>query len=356
MESTRKAALDRGPTRSVQESSGFCAADVTSASAIELADIPNRQSEHVSPTVAILLCTYQGQRYLASQLDSFAAQSYSNWTVVASDDGSQDDTRSILEAYRATWGDDRLSIHSGPGAGFAANFMSLTCRAAINAHYYAYSDQDDIWQPDKLRRALDRLRTVPKEVPALYCSRTRIVDADNREIGLSPLFAKPPGFANALMQNLAGGNTMVFNDAACALLRAAGEDVDVAVNDWWVYLVVSGCGGKVFYDACPTLRYRQHGANLIGMNSNWRARLARMKCLWQGQYRTWNDRNILALQRLRTQLSPESRKVLDRFAAARNSWLFPRLIGLKRSGIYRQTTFGNLALVAGAIFKKGQTQ
>jgi hypothetical protein len=74
--------------------------------------------------------------------------------------------------------------------------------------------------------------------------------------------------------------------------------------------------------------------------------------LAQGYFRNLNDRHIQALQRLRSRLTPENQEILDRFAAARNRWLLPRLIGLKRSGIYRQTLLGNLGLVAAAIFKK----
>lgn len=304
------------------------------------------------PKVAILLCTYHGQHYLADQLNSLAAQNHTNWTVWASDDGSQDDTHAILEAFKAKWDCGRLHIHFGPAEGFVANFLSLTCRENIEADYYAYSDQDDIWEPYKVKRAVAWLQTVPPDVPALYCSRTRAVDAANKEIGLSPLFAKLPGFANALMQNVGGGNTMLFNNAARALLRRAGARVNVVSHDWWTYLVVSGCGGKVLYDPHPSLRYRQHDGNLVGMNSTWRARFIRLHMMWQGRFKTWNDRNIIALQCLRSELTPESRETLDRFAEARNLSLIPRLIGLKRAGIYRQTLLGNLGLVAAAIFKK----
>lgn len=304
------------------------------------------------PKVAVLLCTYHGQRYLAEQLDSFAAQTYPNWAVCASDDGSRDDTRAILLSYKEKWGTDRFSVCLGPAHGFVANFLSLTCKASIDASYFAYSDQDDIWEADKLERAMRWLSTIPKHVPALYCSRTRLVDEEDRDIGFSPLFTKPPSFANALMQNIGGGNTMVFNDAARQLLREAGDDIDVVTHDWWVYLVVSACGGRVFYDAHPSLRYRQHDNNLIGMNASWRARLVRMRMLWQGKFRYYNDLNIRALERLRNRITPENREIFDRFSAVRNSDLFPRLIGLKQCGIYRQTVLGNLGLAAAAIFKK----
>lgn len=103
-----------------------------------------------SPEVAILLCTYHGQRYLPEQLASFEVQSHSNWKVWASDDGSEDGTHAILDAYSRKWPEGRLSICSGPSEGFAANFISLTCKDSIQADFYAYSDQDDIWNVNKL--------------------------------------------------------------------------------------------------------------------------------------------------------------------------------------------------------------
>ena len=304
------------------------------------------------PKVAILLCTCHGQHYLAEQLDSFQAQSHSNWEVWASDDGSEDDTHAILEAYRQKWPAGRLSIDFGPAEGFAANFLSLTCKASIEADYYAYSDQDDVWESDKLERAVRWLEIVPENIPALYCSRTRLVDAENNEIGLSPLFSKPPSFANALMQNIGGGNTMVFNNAARGLLREAGEATPVITHDWWAYMVVTGCGGKVFYDSYPSLRYRQHDGNLVGMNATWAARFKRIRMLWEGRFKNWSDSNIAGLRKLQHKLTPENQDTLERFANARQMSLIPRLLHLKRSGIYRQTLFGNLGLIAAAIFGK----
>jgi hypothetical protein len=113
------------------------------------------------------------------------------------DDGSADHTPAILEYFQAHWGEDRLSIHSGPAEGSTANFLSLTCSADIEADYFAYADQDDVWEADKLERAVAWLQSVPEHVPALYGSRTLLVDARNQHIGYSPLFEQPGGFRNA---------------------------------------------------------------------------------------------------------------------------------------------------------------
>ena len=125
--------------------------------------------QHLGPKVAILLGTFRGQQYLAEQLDSFAAQTHSNWEVWASDDGSTDDTLKILEGFKAKWPAGRLSIQAGPGKGFVANFLALTCRAGIEAQYYAYSDQDDIWDADKLERALQWLLSLVRQSALCQC-------------------------------------------------------------------------------------------------------------------------------------------------------------------------------------------
>lgn len=312
----------------------------------------NKNDLKLQPKVAILLATYQGQNYLAEQLDSFANQSHQNWEVWASDDGSFDNTYGILKSYEKKCLRGKLTIHSGPAEGFVANFLSLVCKASITADYYAYSDQDDIWEHDKLSRALHWLESVPSNIPALYCGRTKLVNKHDQEIGMSPLFKKPPSFRNSLMQNIGGGNTMVFNNAARNLLTEAGENVSVVTHDWWAYMLISGCGGMVFYDHVPTIRYRQHETNLVGMNSSWRARAKRIRMLWQGRFRFWNDQNIVALQSIQEKLHPENRDILNQFSEARKMALLPRLINLKKSGIYRQTFLGNLGLIVAAIFGK----
>lgn len=305
-----------------------------------------------SGEVAILLCTYQGERFLAEQIDSIISQTYRHWKIWVSDDGSVDGTLGILETYQEKLGDERFAVVRGPGKGFTANFLSLTCRAGMRASYYAYADQDDIWLDDKLERAVKWLASVPAGTPALYCSRTVLVDVENVEIGISPLFGRPPSFANALTQNIAGGNTMVFNAAACALIRQGGAGAPPATHDWWTYMVVTGCGGKVFYDDAPSLRYRQHGANLMGLDTSGKARLERWRLLWHGRLRRWNEANLAALDRLRDSLTEENRKILEHFSRARTRVLPLSLVELWRSGVYRQSLLSNLSMIAALVFGK----
>lgn len=302
--------------------------------------------------VAILLCTYNGSQFLAEQLASIAAQDYSNWTLEVSDDGSTDDTLAVLDAWHAGSRLPRLAVASGPARGFVANFLSLAITPSIVTDYYAFADQDDVWEKDKLSRAIAWLDSVDGNVPALYCSRTRLVDSSNSVVGLSPLFTRMPCFANALVQSIAGGNTVVFNEAARRLLVEADVTDGVVSHDWWLYLLVTGCGGSVNYDPHPAVRYRQHGNNLVGANGHWRARHARLRQLLGGAFRIWCSQHIVALKKVERRLTPENRSLLLQFSIAREKNLFQRLVGFARCGIHRQTLVDNLGLFTAAIFKK----
>lgn len=292
--------------------------------------------------------TYEGPEFFGSQLESIIAQTFTGWKLWISDDSSTTVMRDVLCDYAGALA-GRVQCEVGPRLGFVANFLHLACRPDIQARYYALADQDDIWDADKLERALAWFETVPESVPALYCSRVRLVDREGRAIGLSPLFARPPSFRNALVQSIAGGNTMVFNAAARRLLMQAGASVDVAVHDWWIYLVVSGCGGVVRYDANPSLSYRQHEGNIIGGNFTWRATASRMSRALGGGLQRWHDLNLQALARLANCLEPESRTCLTAFENSRKRWLLPRVLGFFRAGVYRQTWRGSASLFALAL-------
>jgi len=302
--------------------------------------------------VAILLCAYNGERFIEQQLDSIAAQTHKNWKVWVSDDGSTDRTHEILAAYRDRWGSDRIKVVPGPGRGFASNFLSIACLSEVEADYFAYCDQDDMWETDKIARAIARLDSVEAGTPGLYCSRTTLVNEAGTVIGLSPLFRQPPDFRNALVQNVGGGNTMVFNQVARQIVAAAGADLQVVAHDWWTYVAVSAAGGMVIYDPSPSLRYRQHGQNLIGSNNSKLARILRLRQLMQGQLRGWIDQNVNGIRRIAPRLAPKNRVVLERFLSARRGGPLQRMIRLKRSGVFRQTFIDNVAMFAAAFFKK----
>lgn len=312
----------------------------------------NMFKENENPHVLILICTCNGEKFLEEQLISFEEQTYVNWAVIASDDGSTDNTRNILEKFKHKWRENQLTIVEGPRQGVTKNFMSLICNKAFEADYYAFSDQDDIWIPSKLERALNWLQKIKSNTPALYCSSTLLVNEKNNEIGLSTINKKAPSFSNALMQNIASGNTMVLNKTTIDLLCQTGQNISIVIHDWWAYLVVTGCGGIVFYDSTPTVRYRQHTANLIGSDDSLRARIIRMKKHFQGRLKSWNEIHINALANIEPSLTAENKKRLADFSKIREYGLLSRLLYVKRSGIYRQTFAGNISLLGAVLLKK----
>ena len=309
-------------------------------------------SRNSGDRVAVLLCTRRGALFLDEQLGSVATQSHANWRVYASDDASDDQTRTILVDFQRRMGRCRLQMRNGPGRGFTANFLSLACDEGIEADYFAFCDQDDVWEADKLTRALTSLAHVDPATPALYCCRTRLIDELGHTIGYSPLFSKAPHFRNAIVQSIAGGNTMVFNAAARRLLIRAGGDVAVPAHDWWLYILVTAMGGMVRYDCHPSVRYRVHGANAVGANCTFRARLTRIRLLLQGRLRTWTDMHAAALLPLVSDISPEGRKILIEFLDARRANAFRRIVYIYVLRIYRQTLAGNIALFLAFLLRK----
>jgi glycosyltransferase involved in cell wall biosynthesis len=309
-----------------------------------------RPSRH--PTVAVLLCTLNGTRFLPDQLGSIEQQDFADWRLFASDDGSEDNTCAILLDFQKKHGAGKVVIRKGPRRGFVANFLSLACDPDVKCTYYAFSDQDDVWEPGKLSRALNCLKTMSANIPSVYCSRTRLINDEGRAIGLSPLFKKTPSFCNALVQNIAGGNTMVFNEKAHDLLIECGPDVTVPAHDWWLYLSTSAIGGQVFYDCFPTVRYRVHRLNLIGSNRTLYSRVQRIQMLWNDRFKMWTDLNIKALVRIQPFMIEENQKTFELFRRAREQSFFPRVLGILRSGIYRQTLLGNLGLIIATLVRK----
>lgn len=303
--------------------------------------------------VAVILAYYDGHLFIKDQLHSIFEQSHKALHVFLCDDQSKKPFSSDnLQLNTEQLSKLSFATHSqniGPTKSFLKPLENITDKF----DYFAFSDQDDIWHEDKIEKAIAKLSKVPRSTPALYCARTEIVDASAKNIlGNSPLFSRTPSFKNALVQSIGGGNTMVFNRAAKNLIKNSSLNLDVIFHDWWVYLIISGAGGYIFFDSKPCLKYRQHDSNFVGSNNSWGARLIRIRLLLQGHFRKWCDINIEHLLKNKYLLTDYNQKVLDDFIKARRSNLFKRLYFFKRSGIYRQTLFGNFGLIIGIILNR----
>ena len=308
-----------------------------------------------SSLVAILMGVKNGARFLPEQLDSLIAQTHQNWVLIVSDDGSTDDSLQILKAYQAKCPAGKLIIKEGPKSGFCANFLSLACDPGIKADYYAFCDQDDVWLPGKLERAIANIAMYQVHrdviVPYLYCGRTTYVYIDLSHIGLSPLFVFPAKFRNALVQSIAGGNTMVFNQETKSALEKVGV-VDVPSHDWWLYLLVSGIGGEVYYDKVPQILYRQHNDSIVGENRSFGSKCFRAYTLLRGRFRNWNTKNIEGLCVVNGMLTEDNQEILRLFKLMRSAKLIDRFRLMEVCGLYRQTWRGTMTLCLAALLKK----
>jgi glycosyltransferase involved in cell wall biosynthesis len=312
-------------------------------------------ASRADPLVAILMGTLNGARFLHEQLDSLQTQTHQNWVLIASDDGSSDDTIKILRAYQARWPDGKLIITKGPEQGFCVNFLSMACDPSIKADYYAFCDQDDVWLPTKLEIAISNIAAhqVHRDVtlPYLYCGRTTYVSEKSEPIGISPLFVFPAKFRNALVQSIAGGNTIVFNQETKYALEKVGV-VNVPSHDWWLYLLVSGIGGEVYYDKVPQIFYRQHDDSIVGENRSFTSKCFRAYTLLQGRFRNWNTKNIEALRVVNGMLTEDNQEILRLFKLLRSAKLIDRFRLMEVCGLYRQTWRGTMTLFLAALLKK----
>jgi glycosyltransferase involved in cell wall biosynthesis len=220
----------------------------------------------VVPRVVVLMSTYRGERFVGEQLRSILSQLPPQGQVMVRDDGSGDGTGDAVQAV----GDSRVTLTRGANLGFGRSFLTLLAQVPPEADMVMFSDQDDVWLPDKVDRAWRHLCKFDNR-PALYGSAQLLVDAALNPLHPTPPWPRGPSLANALMENIITGCTAALNRPAVDLLRRAGVPDGVHFHDWWLYLVVSAFG-TVVYDDQPVLLYRQHGGNVIGHGAGWLGR------------------------------------------------------------------------------------
>lgn len=298
--------------------------------------------------VLILMATCNSGRFLDEQLSSIAEQSWPRIDLLVSDDMSTDGTIHLLRRWQHRWRKGRFDIMSGPGAGFAENFRSLILAAGDDVAYVSFCDQDDIWLSDRVESGI--LALAPhRGVPGLYCSPTTLIDQTGREIGASPQFRRQPSFQNALVQNIASGNTMTLNQMALVLLQKAAARTSFPFHDWFAYQILTGAGGNIVYGTAPKVRYRQHGGNAVGVRLGAGAWTGRVQRLSAGLTREWANANMAALAACIDLLTPEARNSLGRFAESRSGSMLKRLQRLKLSGVYRQSPLDQVLLYLTSI-------
>lgn len=298
--------------------------------------------------IQILMGVCNGAPYLPAQLNSLGAQEYRHWRLLVSDDSPDDASRAVVETFGAEC-PRNVEIIRGPRNGFAANYLHLLQNAVSGP--LALSDQDDVWMPDKLSRAMSVLSDIPDGQPALYCARVQPWDGTAGKLQRPmPALARPPSLRNALIENIAPGNTIVLNRAAADLARElAAQTPSVFAHDWWLYQVVSGVGGTVVHDSGPpVVYYRQHAGNVIGAGRGFSAQIKRKTAVLKRAFAERLTQNAAALNVARTHLTAENEALFDAFEAARASRGLKRLRDLSRLGLYRQNRVGTAGFFGAA--------
>jgi glycosyltransferase involved in cell wall biosynthesis len=291
--------------------------------------------------VTILLSTYNGEKFLNAQLESFLTQDFTDWRLLWRDDGSDDRTVAMMREFGASLAPGRCveSKSSGPHLGAAPSFLLLLAEAQ-GENIIAFADQDDVWLPCKLARAAARV-SAAGDKPALYCAQQYMVDEALMGARKSAAHTNPPKFPASLTQNIANGNTLVMNRAACELVTAI-PGPDGTVHDWWSYIVVSACGGEVVFDAEPQVLYRLHKNNLIAASPSITARALAALDRGPDIFMTMMRRHADALRRHDAKLTPAARADLALVNAALSGGWRQRLAALRCQNFRRRTKLENL--------------
>jgi len=210
----------------------------------------------------VLMSSYNGEKYIQTQIDSILNQKCRiPFELCVRDDGSSDRTCEILEEYAQK---GLLQWYTGPNLRSAKSFLELIDHCP-GYEYYAFADQDDYWQPDKLDRGVAALETVTG--PGLYFSNARLVDSKLNDLGRDVYHTCPyRDYYTLLCQGGLLGCTMVFNAPLANLIQNSPTPDTLIMHDFYTAAVCDLFDGHILYENTATMLYRQHSNNVIGVS------------------------------------------------------------------------------------------
>jgi len=216
--------------------------------------------------LAVLMSTYNGERFLHQQIESILAQVCSCQVELwVRDDGSSDGTQAILQSYADA---GKLQWYTGSNLGPARSFLDLV-QHCPGYDFYSFADQDDYWYPDKLEAGVEQIRHCSG--PALYFANGRMVDAQLNPLGRKIYRTLPPvEYYSVICGGGITGCTSVFNRELAQLIQDKPIPQEVVMHDYHVGIVCALHDGIIVFDDTPWMDYRQHGNNVIGCT--WRKR------------------------------------------------------------------------------------
>lgn len=208
--------------------------------------------------VQIFLSTYNGEKYLEEQLNSLLKQKNVKVSILVRDDASKDHTVSILKKYRQ---EGKLEFYSGDNWGYAKSFLDLV-KQDVNADYYAFCDQDDVWLPGKLNAAInfiEKSASDTEKCPILYASALQRVDGSLNSLPLQDFKNLRLTLGAEFTRHRLAGCSFVFNNYLRDLLNRA-ESIKCS-HDRLATILCLACGGKVLFDKNSYILFRRHGNN-----------------------------------------------------------------------------------------------
>lgn len=216
--------------------------------------------------IQILMSTYNGENYLEEQLESLLNQSYNDVKILIRDDGSKDSTLEILERYKTK--KIEIKVVYGKNIGVVKSFFELIKMSDTKCNYFAFCDQDDFWEREKIERAILKLKQ--KKSALSYCSNLRLVNKNLKYI--KNQYKKPlvPSIENAVVENIITGCTCIIKQELLLKIKEKINQIKIEkimMHDWFIY-IFSEIYGETIYDEKSYIKYRQHENNVIGMETN----------------------------------------------------------------------------------------
>lgn len=226
------------------------------------------EEEH---SVTVVLATYNGEKYLKEQLNSLIRQKGVKVKILVRDDGSQDGTTNILNEYQDK---GLLKWYTGNHLDVQKGYLDLL-KNAPKSEYYAFCDQDDVWDDTKLLFAITELEEMPKDKPSMYYCGQRLVDENMNLLSIHKIASDRSAHTNFLISNVAGC-TAVFNQVLLDAINAA-EPEFILMHDSWLFKVCVSLGGHYYADSTAHINYRQHGDNVVGLNGGIKGKIHQAK-------------------------------------------------------------------------------
>lgn len=217
----------------------------------------------MKPEIAILMATYNGALFLKEQIDSIINQTYKNWTLYFHDDGSSDETISIINEYCNKYSNiyfiEDDETHRGPEGSFSFLLKK------IEAPYYMFSDQDDYWIPEKIEKSYNSICKFNEELPALVAANQEITDKNLRLLRTYSNIKSNLLSKKELMKAFCffPGCTMIFNKVLRDLYNSEDNPFSI-LHDHKLTLVNLKYKGEFHYVKEPLIKYRQHDSNAVG--------------------------------------------------------------------------------------------